>query len=89
MFPNQVNIHFQDAARALGMAQQTAYNLVSSGDFPVRTFKLGAKRACNILDLAAVLDAQREEKKSGPGRPTNAETVRRKQAAQHATTGMA
>jgi predicted DNA-binding transcriptional regulator AlpA len=90
MFPDQVNIELQCAARALGVAQQTAYNQVSAGNFPVRTFKLGAKRVCNILDLAAVLEAQRDipisvttpNKPRRPGRPTNAERMARQSASQ-------
>jgi hypothetical protein len=84
MFPDQINIEFQCAARALGVAHQTAYNQVSTGIFPVKTFKVGSKRVCNILDLAAVLDAQRDVpttndstpvKKRRPGRPPNAERL--------------
>jgi len=86
MFPDQINIEFQSAAKALGMASQTGYNLVSAGSFPVKTFKLGAKRVCSILDLAAVLDSQRgltvtdttdstPAKQRGPGRPPNAERL--------------
>jgi hypothetical protein len=72
MFPGQINIDFISAARVLGLAQQTAYNLVSAKKFPVKTFTVGKRRrACSILDLAATLDAQREWRR--PGRPTKAE----------------
>jgi predicted DNA-binding transcriptional regulator AlpA len=84
MFPAQINIEFLSAAKTLGMAPQTAYNSVSAGSFPVRTFKQGTKRVCSILDLAATLDAQREIpiKKRRPGRPTNAERLTQQSASQ-------
>lgn len=90
MFPAQINIEFLSAARALGMAPQTAYNSVSAGNFPVRTFKQGTKRVCSILDLAATLDSQRglaatdliPVKKRGPGRPSNAERLTQQSVSQ-------
>ncbi|SRR6266481_3335218 len=83
MFPAQINIDFQSAAKILGMAPQTAYNLVSAERFPVQTFKQGTKRLCSILDLANTLDLQRglvtndsiPEKPRRPGRPPNTERL--------------
>lgn len=69
MFPGQINIDFISAARVLGLAQQTAYNLVSAKNnkFPVKTFMLGKRRrACSILDLAATLNAPREWRRPAP-----------------------
>jgi len=76
MFPGQINIDLLSAARVLGLAPQTAYNLAapkSAKKFPVKTFKLGRKSMCSIVDLAATLDAQRGLRR--PGRPTNVERL--------------
>lgn len=81
MFPGQINIDFLSAARVLGLAPQTAYNMASTKKFPVKTFKLGKRsNACSILDLAATLDAQRGLRR--PGRPTNAERSAQQSASQ-------
>ena len=77
MFPGRANLNFIEAALALGLAQQTAYNLVNQKKFPVPTFKEGKARYCSILDLAAKLDDQRGITKRRPGRPTNAERAAR------------
>lgn len=83
MFPGQINIDFLSAARVLGLAPQTAYNLAapkSTKEFPVKTFKLGRRRVCSIVDLAATLDAQRGLRR--PGRPTNVERLAQQSASQ-------
>lgn len=80
MFPGRANINFVEAAIALGLAQQTAYNLVNQKKFPVATFKEGKARYCSILDLADKLDSQRGITKRKQGRPTNAERAARLQA---------
>lgn len=97
MFPGQINIDFLSAARVLGLAPQTAYNLAapksakkSGKKFPVKTFKLGRRRVCSIVDLAATLDSQRgldtidstPIKRRGPGRPTNTERLTQRSASQ-------
>jgi hypothetical protein len=82
MFPGQLFIPLVDAARAIGYAESSAYNLHSRGTFPIRVQKQGRKPVISILDLAAYLNAKTEkpgeQPKRRPGRPTKAEQIARR-----------
>lgn len=55
LFPGRVMIDVIEAGRCLGYADQTTYNLVSTGKFPVPIFKIKGKQV-RKLDLALYIE---------------------------------
>lgn len=100
IFPGKALADFAPAASAIGLAEQTARDLLWRGNFPVKTVKIGRKRLVVVADLAryyaelvglptATTDTPADAPASiAPrkrGRPSNAEKAR--QAAGSATVG--
>lgn len=52
LFPGIALADFAPAAAAIGLAEQTARDLLWRGKFPVRTVKIGRKRLVVVEDLA-------------------------------------
>ena len=52
LFPGKALADFAPAAAAIGLAEQTARDLLWRGKFPVKTVKVGGKRLVVVADLA-------------------------------------
>ncbi len=76
-FGGQLLIPFTDAAKIIGMPEQTARNKLSRGQFPIRTILIGARRMCDIRDVAGYVDALADPrtKKTKRGRKPKAEKI--------------
>lgn len=49
----------KDMAKELEIAENTVYNRVAAGDFPVVTYMDMGKRVCDVRDFIAYLDKVR------------------------------
>lgn len=83
LFPGIALADFAPAAAAIGLAEQTARDLLWRGNFPVKTVKIGRKRLVVVEDLAryyselvgldpAPAQATAEQPSRKRGRPRNA-----------------
>lgn len=91
IFAGKALADFAPAAAAIGLAEQTARDLVWRGNFPIKTVKIGRKRLVVVADLAryyaelvGLTDAAHGAPPPAPtppprprGRPTKAEQARR------------
>lgn len=64
-FPGQAFAELKPAARFIGYAYQTARNLVSEGNFPLRTVKIGKKRLIPIQELISFVQKKNDEAGEG------------------------
>jgi hypothetical protein len=70
------------AGVAIGYAQQTTHNLLSTGKFPIPIVKLGNRKMVRVSDLIKFVDelypaSASTQPPRRPGRPTKEETIRR------------
>lgn len=89
-----VAVHFQkfdstkllitpaQAGAAIGYAQQTTHNLLSTGKFPISIVKVGNRKMVRVSDLIKFVDElypalTSTQQPRHPGRPTKEESVRR------------
>lgn len=83
IFAGKALADFAPAAAAIGLAEQTARDLLWRGNFPVKTVKIGRKRLVVVEDLAryyaeivgldhAASAAASTQEKRKRGRPRNA-----------------
>jgi predicted DNA-binding transcriptional regulator AlpA len=56
----------EQVAHALGIGIATVYNQVSTGEFPVRTYKEGTRRFASYEAVAEYLDRMDEIAKQNP-----------------------
>lgn len=91
IFPGKALADFAPAASAIGLAEQTARDLLWRGNFPVKTVKIGRKRLVVVDDLARYYaelvglpttahiptDAPAAPAVRKRGRPSNEEKARR------------
>lgn len=92
VFPGRALVRMTDAARAIGMAEQTARNKLLSGTFPVPTVTQGRQRLVKLTELAAYIDSLGAPNhassipvpqssslltRRGPGRPKKSESAHR------------
>ena len=54
-FPGRLMITLREAGHAIGYAEQTCYNLVHAGKFPIKVRKVGRKSMVSLMDLATYL----------------------------------
>ena len=59
-FDNKIVLTLPEICAASGYMQQTAYNEISLGVFPIRIRKQGKKWIADIRDVADWLDRQRD-----------------------------
>ncbi len=64
-FPGQAFAELKPAAKFIGYAYQTARNLISEGNFPLRTVKIGKKRLIPISELISFVQKKNEEAGEG------------------------
>lgn len=79
-FPHVALIPMTKAGRAIGLAEQTCYNLRLRGQFPLPVRKVGSKVMVAVCDLITYVEGGQpaaapiiEQPKRRRGRPTNAE----------------
>ena len=86
-FGGRLNVPVVAAGHALGLARQTVRNRITAGTFPVPTFLVGSRRFVRLFDLASFIDALGTSVLAhGRGRPTKAQQVLLKVAANDAAT---
>jgi hypothetical protein len=78
-FPKQAHLSIASVAILLGCAEQSIRNAISKNTFPIISSKEGAKRYCDVRDVAMYLDSKRKVAHTIPkrrrGRPTKAEQL--------------
>jgi predicted DNA-binding transcriptional regulator AlpA len=59
-FQSKTVLDLPEICKAISCPQQTAYNSISKGEFPIPIRKQGKKWVGDIRDVAAWLDRQRD-----------------------------
>lgn len=59
-----LRVGIEDLAKLLGITKGTAYNQLSAGSFPIRTYVDGGKRYADYRDIAEHLDKCHEAAKA-------------------------
>jgi hypothetical protein len=68
----KVLIPFVEASTTAGMAEQTARNSHSRGDYPMPTVEVGRRRFVHVQDLAEYIDSLRQPKQKRGARTKKA-----------------
>lgn len=62
-----VRVGVEDLSKLLGISKGTAYNQLSAGSFPIKTYIDGGKRYADYRDIAEHIDKCRETATYGAG----------------------
>lgn len=71
----KVLIPFAAASSTAGMAEQTARNALSRGDYPIPTVEVGRRRFVHVQDLAEYIESLRQPKPRR-GRKSKKESIK-------------
>lgn len=57
----RMRLNLEEVAAELGLARNTLYNLIGSGEFPVPTYLANGRRYADVRDVGEYLDQCRDE----------------------------